>query len=92
MISILAAAKANRDIEAGEEIICHYNLQFHEAHPWYQEMWRTKVEWDTPEGPYGHREKRKESGLPIQPMLVDSHTYKDFLRHVQTELKLDPFT
>ena len=55
-------------------------------------MWRTKVEWDTPEGPYGHREKRKESGLPIQPMLVDSHTYKDFLRHVQTELKLDPFT
>ena len=40
---------------SGQEILCHYDLQFHEAHPWYQEMWRTEVEYDTPEGPYGHR-------------------------------------
>ena len=40
---------------SGEEILSHYDLEFHEAHPWYQEMWRTELEYDTPEGPYGHR-------------------------------------
>ena len=89
---LIAAIKSNRDISAGEEIICHYNLEFHEAQAWYQESYRTDIEYDTPEGPYGHRESRKKSGQPIQPMLVDSEVYKSFLRYAEMELKLDALT
>jgi len=89
---LLAAVKSLRNIKAGQEILCHYDLQFHEAHPWYQEMWRTEVEYDTPEGPYGHREHRKIPGQTIQPMLVDSDLWKDFLKHVDSVLRLDPHT
>lgn len=89
---MIAAAKSFYEIKRGEEILCNYNLQFHEADPWYQEMWRIEVDLDTPEGPYGHREHKKPEGQPIQPMLVDSDLYKEFTKFAISELKLSPLT
>ena len=55
-------------------------------------MWRTEVEQDTPEGPFGHREHKKPEGLPMPPLLTDSALYKEFFHFATTELKLQPFT
>ena len=89
---MIAAAKTTMNVRAGQELIAHYNLKFHEGQPWYQEMWRTMVDLDTPEGPFGHREHKKDEGKHIDPMLIDSQIYKEFYNYALTELKLDPFT
>lgn len=89
---LIAAARTIRDVQENEEFLCAYNLEFHEGQPWYQELFRTNVEQDTPEGPYGHREAKKETGQPIQPMLTDTELYKAFFQHATLTLKLDPFT
>ena len=89
---LIAAAKAIREVKAGSEFICHYNFKFHEGQPWYQEMWRTKVDQDTPEGPFGHREHKKIPGQPISPMLTDSQFYKEFYDHALNVLNLEPLT
>ena len=89
---LIAAAKAIREVKAGSEFICHYNFKFHEGQPWYQEMWRTKVDQDTPEGPFGHREHKKIPGQPISPMLTDSQFYKEFYNHALNVLNLEPLT
>ena len=89
---LIAAAKSSRTIAAGQECLCHYNLGFSEGQPWYQELWRTQVDQDTPEGPYGHREPRKPLGQPIQAMLTDTALYKSFLSYATTELNLNTVT
>lgn len=89
---LIAAAKTIRKVYQNQEFLCDYDLDFHEGQPWYQESFRTDVEADTPEGPFGHREAKKETGLPIQPMLTDPELYKAFLQHATLTLKLDPFT
>ena len=89
---LIAAAKSSRIIAAGQECLCHYNLGFSEGQPWYQELWRTQVDQDTPEGPYGHREPRKPLGQLIQAMLTDTALYKSFLSYATTELNLNTVT
>ena len=89
---LIAAAKSIVDIHAGEEILGVYNLKFHEGLPYYQEMWRTEVEKDTPEGPFGHREHKKPEGLPMPALLTDSAVYKDFFQYAVSELNLQPIT
>ena len=89
---LIAAAKSVNEIKAGKEILGYYNLKFHEGQPWYQEMWRTLVDMDTPEGPFGHREHKKIQGQAINPMLTDSQLYKEFYNYAIAELKLDPIT
>ena len=89
---LIAAAKSVTEIKAGQEILGHYKLKFHEGPPYYQEIWRTEVEHDTPEGPFGHREHKKPEGLPMPALLTDSALYKKFFHYATTELKLQPFT
>ena len=89
---LIAAAKTKVNVQAGQELVCHYNMHFHVGQPWYQEKWRTEVDEDTPEGPFGHRESKKESGLKIQPMLTDVDLYKEFYAYATTTLKLDNMT
>ena len=89
---LIGAAKSVSEIKAGQEILGRYNLKFNESPPYYQEMWRTEVEGDTPEGPFGHREHKKPEGLPMPALLTDSALYKEFFHFATTELKLQPFT
>ena len=34
------AIKSTRDIEKGEELLCHYNIPYDISPSWYQEKWR----------------------------------------------------
>ena len=58
----------------------------------YQELFRTVVDEDNAEGPYGHREHRKPEGLDILPMLTDSELYKEFYAYAVNDLQLSPLT
>ena len=37
---LINAIKSTRDIEKGEELLCHYNIPYDISPSWYQEKWR----------------------------------------------------
>ncbi len=77
---------------AGKELLCLYELDYHEGAPWFQELWRKDIDDDSVYGPVGHRGPKKNASEPIEPMLDNATLVRDFYKYAVEELKLEPFT
>jgi hypothetical protein len=36
---VIPAAVTLKEVEAGSEFLCHYDIPFENGDPWYQELW-----------------------------------------------------
>ena len=91
-LGTIRAARSTEPIPEGEEILCNYQMQYNEAAPWYQELWRREIDSDTTYGPFGTRGGKRNRSEPIEPMLSDHDVYKDFYRHAVETLNLEVLT
>jgi hypothetical protein len=89
---LIPAARTTEAVSKDTELLCLYELKYHEGMPWYQELWRTELDNDFVYGPLGHREAKRNRSEPIAPMITNSDLYKDFYKHAIEVLKLDPRT
>ncbi len=89
---LVPAARAVDRVPEGRELLCVYEYEYHEAAPWYQELWRAEIDSDSVYGPMGHRGARKNASEPIAPLTANGTFYNEFHRHATQVLGLEPFT
>lgn len=88
----IPTAKSTKYIHKDEEILCPYELPYHDAPEWYKEQWREDVDKDWIFEPLGPREVQRNEGDHIMPFLADEGLYKRFYVHATKKLKLMPTT
>ncbi len=89
---LIPAARVVDSVPEGTELLCMYEYNYHEASPWYQELWRRDIDADFVYGPFGHRGRKRNVSEPIAPSLSNGTLYSNFYRHAVEVLGLDPVT
>lgn len=88
----IPAVRTTERVEKDQELLCLYEIQYHEGAPWFQELWRQELDYDIPIGPFGHRGSKKTAEEPIPVMLTNGTLFQEFYQHAIEVLKLEPHT
>ncbi|TRY70278.1 hypothetical protein TCAL_11546 [Tigriopus californicus] len=88
----IPAVRTTEKVEPDQELLCLYEIQYHEGAPWFQELWRQELDYDIPIGPFGHRGNKSSPGEPMPVMLSNGTFFQEFYQHAIEVLKLDPQT
>lgn len=89
---LIPAARTTEKVDKDRELLCLYEIKYHEGAPWFQELWRRQLDLDFVYGPFGHRGARRNASEAIAPMLTDAKLYGEFERHAAEVLGLEPVT